>query len=223
MRWLLVTLLLVLQAPGASADALPAQTGLLVDPTHAIRRARAAWIEADLQDVARRSGVKIVVAVVPSTARERVESYASALFDRWGLAQVGGESVLLVAAVSQRAVAIHVGDGLAASINDADTAALLDEVSPLVRAGDVASAVERAEGGLAELLGAAPGHAASTRGITLDGSTNDRAPAPGAVPVNNRGFTGKRILLLTGAVVLTILLRLEMTGRVRARKRPKSS
>src|SRR5690606_15700386 len=111
----LVALLVVLGALAAPAiaqpagpAAVPALQARVTDTTSTLDASRRQALEQRLAAFEQRKGAQIAVLVVPSTAPDTIEQYATRVFDQWKLGRKGtDDGVLLVVAKNDRAVRIE--------------------------------------------------------------------------------------------------------------------
>jgi uncharacterized protein len=124
-----------------------------------------------LEDLAtelkQKTGAEVAVAIVRSLNGEPVENYANLLAEKWSIGDQEDRGALLLLATDDRALRLEVGYGLEPIIPDGRAGAILDEVTPHLRAGDYDGAVAAGVWGVAQIV-------AQDRGVTLSG----QAPPP---------------------------------------------
>lgn len=154
------TLLLVAAlATQARADlSIPRPTGWVTDPAGALRAEARRWLEANCDALKRQKQVELAVLVVPDLQGTTVEDFAQRAYDDWKIGdKQSRRGLLLLVAVNDRKVRLHVGYGLEGDLPDGKVGAILDRgVLPGFRAGDLSGGVM---GGVSEVmtsLGAVP-------------------------------------------------------------------
>lgn len=145
MRSLLAFLALVLSVGLASAADYPPLTGRIVDATNTVPADTRATLEAKLADLESKSGIQLVVAVVPSLQGQEIEPYANGLFRAWKLGEKTKDNgVLLLVAPSERRVRIEVGYGLEGTLTDALSKVIItNAITPRFKAGDIPGGILR--------------------------------------------------------------------------------
>ena len=150
MRPLLALLALVfslgvgLVGPASAVD-YPALSGRVVDPGNTVPADTRAALETKLADLETKSGIQLVVAVVPSLQGQEIEPYANALFRTWKLGEKAkNNGVLLLVAPNERRVRIEVGYGLEATLTDALSKVIItNAITPRFKAGDIPGGIVR--------------------------------------------------------------------------------
>lgn len=138
-------LAMFLLVPLASAAALPALTGRVVDDAHLLDAATTAQIERKLADFEAKSSDQVVVATIDSLGGEDIESYANKLYRAWGLGQKQeNNGILLLVSKGDRKVRIEVGYGLEGVMTDAASKLIIeDTILPAFRQGDFSGGISR--------------------------------------------------------------------------------
>ncbi len=161
----LAALLVVLGALAAPAiaqpagpAAVPALQARVTDTTSTLDASRRQALEQRLAAFEQRKGAQIAVLVVPSTAPDTIEQYATRVFDQWKLGRKGtDDGVLLVVAKNDRAVRIEVGYGLEGAIPDAMASRIIrEQIVPAFQAGDYAGGIEAGVGAIEKLVDGEP-------------------------------------------------------------------
>lgn len=148
MRPLLALLALVfslgLAGPVWAVD-YPPLTGRVVDPTNTLPADTRAALETKLADLESKSGIQLVVAVVPSLQGQEIEPYANGLFRAWKLGEkTKNNGVLLLVAPNERRVRIEVGYGLEATLTDALSKVIItNAITPRFKAADIPGGIAR--------------------------------------------------------------------------------
>ncbi|MGC9666183.1 TPM domain-containing protein [Planosporangium sp. 12N6] len=105
--------------PAVAAPAYPAPDGRCVDTTGVLGRQLCDRITEVLRADESRAGDQIAVAVVPTTGDATIETWATGLFNAWGVGQRGrDDGVLLVVAVDDHRLRIATGRGMADRLSD---------------------------------------------------------------------------------------------------------
>ncbi|HST67268.1 MAG TPA: TPM domain-containing protein [Mycobacteriales bacterium] len=155
-------------APAGSA-AYPA-AATCVDTAGALSAATCARITAVLRADEKASPQRdqIAVAVVPTTGAASIEDWSTGLFNAWGVGQAGTDNgVLLVIALSDRALRIATGDGLRTRLPDGRASEIVGgTITPLLRAGRTEDAVLAGLDGIRTALG----HDVSTTPLAAPGT-----------------------------------------------------
>ncbi len=129
----------------AAAADFPALTGRVVDPGNTLPADRRAALESKLTDLENKSGIQLVVAVLPSLQGQEIEPYANQLFRAWKLGEkTKNNGVLLLVAPNERRVRIEVGYGLEGTLTDALASVIVgNAIAPRFKAGDIPGGIER--------------------------------------------------------------------------------
>ena len=100
-------------------------------------------LQSALAALEQRKGAQIAVLVVPTTAPESIEQYATRVFDAWKLGRKGvDDGALVLVAKADRHVRIEVGYGLEGAIPDAAAKRVAhDYMSPRFADGDFAGGI----------------------------------------------------------------------------------
>jgi uncharacterized protein len=126
--------------------------------------------------VEQRANAQIAVVTVKSLDGQDVESYAVALYQKWGIGAKGKDrGVLILLATQDRQRFISVGYGLEPILPDGKVGGFGREAVPLLQSGDYAGAVSLLTSRVASVI-------AQDAGVTLDNqpglTTTRRQPAP---------------------------------------------
>lgn len=109
-------------------------------------------LAARLAALEKSNSVEIAVATVPSLGGDPVESYASRLFEEWGIGKKGSDDGLLIlVAPNEHQVRIEVGYGLEPTVTDAAASVIIRQVmTPAFREGKYFDGVS---GAVDEIIG----------------------------------------------------------------------
>lgn len=202
------------QAP-AGRLAVPRQQGAVTDTTgtltagqvHALREKIAQLHDMPAANAPGGKGPTLVVLLVPSTAPEAIEPFATRVFDAWkpGTAQ-DDNGLLLLVAMQDRRMRIEVGQGLEGVVPDLAANRIIEEqMRPRLRQQDFYGGIDAAVDALAGLVGSAT---AATVSVDSDG--------PGVtveeVDVPPRDWTGGEKALAAGLGLVGLLV-LAFVGR----------
>ncbi|MGE5088496.1 MAG: TPM domain-containing protein [Candidatus Levyibacteriota bacterium] len=131
--------------PGTDGLApLPTLTARVTDLTQTLTSAEAQALEAKLADWEQRTGNQLVVAIVPSTAPETIESYSIRLADAWKIGHKGQDNgAIFLIAKNDRKMRIEVGYGLEGVLTDVTSHRIITEtVAPLFQQGRFAQGID---------------------------------------------------------------------------------
>jgi len=148
----------VLHAADGDLAAIPELHARVTDLVGALPPQRREQIEQRLAALEQRKGAQVAVLLVPSTAPEPIEAYATRVFDAWKLGRKGvDDGVLVVVAKNDRRTRIEVGYGLEGAIPDAAAKRVMhDYMSPKFAAGDFAGGVDAGVDWLTKLIDGEP-------------------------------------------------------------------
>lgn len=154
--------------PGAAAYP---QAAVCVDTAGALSSGTCARITAvlDQDEQASPDHDEIAVAVVPTTGNASIETWATGLFNAWGVGQAGKDNgVLLVVALEDRALRIATGDGLRGRLPDGTASEIIGgTITPLLRDGRTEDAVLAGLDGIRTALGHDISGSALAAGVTV--------------------------------------------------------
>ena len=176
-------------AAGLWAQALPRPRGFVSDFAGVMSRSDIQAAENLAAAVQQNTGAQIALVTVQSYAPfGSLDEFSLALAESWGIGQRGQDTgILLILAMTERAVKIEVGYGLEGAIPDAVAGRILDTaVLPAFRAGNFSA-------GMLEGSRAIAGFIAREAGI--DPAVFNIAPAPAARPPYEVGFGAGGILM----------------------------
>jgi uncharacterized protein len=123
---------------------IPSLTARVTDITGTLDAPRQKLIEDRLAALEQRKGAQVAVLIVPTTAPETIEQYATRVFDAWKLGRKNvDDGVLVVIARDDRRVRIEVAYGLEGAIPDAAAFRIAHEyMTPKFRDGDFAGGID---------------------------------------------------------------------------------
>lgn len=156
---------------------------------------------------------QIAVAVVPTTGDASIEDWSTGLFNAWGVGQAGTDNgVLLVVALSDRALRIATGDGLRSRLSDGQASEIVGgTITPLLRAGRTSDAVLAGLDGIRTALGHDVTTTPLARPGVLEGLTDppyDTATTEEPESDSGGGMAWLWVLLLVGIAVVGWLMSL---------------
>lgn len=144
-RWSLTVFAIFALLAGALAcaealQAIPELTARVTDLTATLAAPERASLDATLAALEQRKGAQVAILLVPTTAPETIEQYATRVYDRWKLGRKGvDDGALILVAKDDHVVRIEVAYGLEGAIPDAAAKRIAhDYMSPKFRAGDFA-------------------------------------------------------------------------------------
>ena len=149
-------LLALCLAQSARADAVfPARTGRVVDQASLLSQSTRDRLTALLAEHERNTTNQVVVVTVRSLQGMRVEAYALALANRWGVGQSGrNNGVLLLVAPTERSVRIEVGTGLERTLTNRIAADIIDNrMLPAFRTGRYEAGIDQGVNGILAAIG----------------------------------------------------------------------
>lgn len=138
MKSALCALFLLLAAPAAFADNLPANTGFVTDAVGLLTPGQEADLESVLKEYEGRTGTEIAVLIVANTGGKPTPDYAVEVANKWGVGKKGVDNgALLVVAVETHKIFIAVGRQLEGAVTDSQAAAIARNViSPPFKRGN---------------------------------------------------------------------------------------
>lgn len=158
MKRILPLLILPLLLVSAIAWALdvPYLSGHINDTAHMLSSESVMNLESRLTAYEDSTGNQIVLLTIPSLEGESPEEFSLRVAETWKLGQEGVDNgVLLLIAKEDRKIRIEVGYGLEASVTDAASSYIINEIiKPLFRQGDFERGIDE---GLNALMQAADG------------------------------------------------------------------
>ena len=140
-RALLPLLLLCAALPlrAQTLQPVPALETRVTDLTGTLTAGQQSELEQKLAAVEQRKGTQIAVLLVPTTQPEAIEQFAIRVVDAWKLGRAKpDDGVLLLVALTDRAIRIEVGYGLEGAITDALSSRIINNtITPLFRQGNI--------------------------------------------------------------------------------------
>jgi uncharacterized protein len=149
----------------------PQPTGHVVDEAGLLQPNTRAGLELLCREVKEKTGAEVAAALVPSIAPLDIETYATELFERWGVgSRETDEGVLLVVARDERKVRFEVGYGLEGILPDGKVGGILrSAVVPYLKENNW-------DAGIAAGLASVSQVIAEDSGVTLESLTGDYVP-----------------------------------------------
>lgn len=144
-------------ADGSTTNApagVPALQARVTDLTGTLDTARRQGLEQRLAALEQRKGAQVAVLIVPTTAPDTIEQFATRVFDAWKLGRKGtDDGVLLIMAKNDRTLRIEVGYGLEGAIPDAMAGRIIrEQIVPRLQAGDYAGGIEAGVAAIEKLV-----------------------------------------------------------------------
>lgn len=155
--WLLACVQAYAQAPALQPS------GYVNDYVGVLNGQVKSQLEGLAEEVKQKTGAEIAVAIVPSLEGDTVENYANLLAESWGVGDENDRGALLLLAIEDRKLRLEVGYGLEPIIPDGRAGAILDQITPHLRAADYDSAVAVGMAAVAQII-------AQDAGVTLTGA-----------------------------------------------------
>ncbi|HKE47095.1 MAG TPA: YgcG family protein [Rhodanobacteraceae bacterium] len=151
---MLVTGAVALVALAFADEPIPSLTARVTDITGTLSAPQRKALDDKLAALESRKGAQVAVLIVPTTAPETIEQYATRVFDAWKLGRKGvDDGVLIVVAKNDRRTRIEVAYGLEGAIPDAAAKRIAhDYMSPKFRAGDFAGGLDAGTQALIALI-----------------------------------------------------------------------
>ena len=210
----LLLLLSMLVAGPATAQTFPQLTGRVVDAAHLLKPDEAVALTAKLAAIEQATGHQVVVATIPDLQGYPLEDYGYRLGRAWGIGgKASNDGVVVFLApnepVGHRGPRIEVGYGLEPLMTDAFSSVVANSImTPKLRAGDIAGALNAAADAIGEQIKLTPEEAAKR---TAALSAQQHQQQQGRRSVHGGGFIFWIIILLF--VGLPMLRRLGGGGR----------
>ncbi|MEP6784370.1 MAG: TPM domain-containing protein [Sphingomonadales bacterium] len=212
--WVAVLALLFFAAP-AFAQTFPPLSGRVVDAANLLQPDQKAALEAKLEGIEKTTGHQVVVATIPDMQGYPLEDYGYRLGRAWQLGDKERDDGLLILLapnnpVGQRGPRIEVGYGLEPLVTDAYSSIVANTImTPRLRAGDIAGALDAGVDAIAEQIKLTPEEAAKR--------TADLA----AKQKSSKGEVNISAFLFWIVIILFVIL--PLVGRMAGRGRRHSS
>jgi uncharacterized protein len=136
--------LLLLSAAALGQEYPKPDAGYVTDLAGVLSDAQEERIEQWLLRVETKSRTEIIVVTIPTTGGATIESYATGLFNAWGIGNMPkNDGILLLIAVGDRRARIELGDGHPVS-RDAEANRIMEgTILPRFRSGDYPGGITR--------------------------------------------------------------------------------
>jgi uncharacterized protein len=171
-------------------------TDYVNDFAHVLDQNTIAQLDGICQEIDQKAHAQIAVVTVRSLDGSDIESYAVALFKKWG---VGSKStdhgVLILLATQDRQYRIEVGYGLEPILPDGKVGGFGREAAPMLKQNDYNGAVSLMTSRVADVI-------AQDAGIQLT-SALPSAPAVGREPNTGLSIAGIIVLIIIGLILLS--------------------
>jgi uncharacterized protein len=129
----------------AAAADYPKPTGYVNDFAGQLSPEFQQNLESRLRQYERSTTEEIAVAIVPSLEGESIETYATGLFNAWGIGKRGeNNGVLFLWAPNERKVRVEVGRGLERRLSDAQATQIIEDVTARFRNQDFEGGIKLA-------------------------------------------------------------------------------
>lgn len=188
--WLLLALL-TLALPWAAGPALardwPRPAGHLGDYAQVVETEYQPQIATAAREIERQTGASLLVATLPSLEGQTLEQTGAGLYQAWGM---GPKGALILVAVDQRRMHIHLGQALAANLDNTQAGQVRDKVMvPHLRQGRYGQGLHEGVLALGQAL-------AAQTGVELEGLPRVDVPAGGRAQRASWYLWGAAALLL---------------------------
>src|SRR5436190_9795203 len=136
-------MILGIAAPAAADVPYPAPNGRCVDTVGVLGTDLCGRITAMLMADETASSDEVAVAVVPTTEKASIETWATGLFNTWGVGKKGQDNgVLLVVAVKDHRMRIATGRGMGERLSDSRAGEIISStITPEFKAGRCAAGI----------------------------------------------------------------------------------
>jgi uncharacterized protein len=156
-------------AYGLDARSLTPQ-GYVSDFANVVDASSRSQLDRYCEMLEKSTGVQIAIVTVTTLGEQPIESFATDLFEHWGIGQKNkDEGLLLLLSVRDRRNRIEVGYGLEPSLPDGFVGSVLREMRPSLRDQNYGPALMAGAAAIGERIAAA-------KGVTLDRTLPRRAP-----------------------------------------------
>ncbi len=191
----IATLLLSL-ALGAEPVSQLSPTDYVNDFAHVLDQNTIAQLDSICQQIDQNAHAQIAVVTVQSLDGSDIESYAVALFKKWGIGSKSTDhGVLILLATGDRHYRIEVGYGLEPILPDGKVGGFGREAVPLLKQNDYSGAVSLLTMRVADII-------AQDAGIRLTGEQPE-LPTTAPEPKSGLSITGIVILVIVGLILLS--------------------
>jgi uncharacterized protein len=171
-------------------------TGYVNDFAHVLDQKTIAQLENVCQQLDQKAHAQIAVVTIKSLDGSDIESYAVALFKKWGIgSKATDHGVLILLATQDRGYRIEVGYGLEPILPDGKVGGFGREAVPLLRQNDYNGAVSLMTMRVADVI-------AQDAGIQLTGA-RPRAPTVDREPDKGLPIAGIVVLIIIGLILLS--------------------
>ena len=187
----------------AAQFSFPEPMGYINDFASVITSEAKEMMETYSKEIAKKTGVEIVIVTIKTTGDMDYNEYASRLYETWRIGRKGSdEGVLIVNAVEDRTVRIEVGYGLEGLIPDGKAGEIRDLMIPYLKEGNYSEGLLRGFSTIAGLI-------AREKGIELSGELPREATRRG------RSAAGKGIGGLASFLIFILFVIMMTRGKRR--------
>jgi uncharacterized protein len=171
-------------------------TDYVNDFAHVLDQNTVAQLDNICQEIDQKAHAQIAVVTIKSLDGSDVESYAVALFKKWGIGSKStNRGVLILLATQDRRYRIEAGYGLEPILPDGKVGGFGREAVPLLRQNDYSGAVSLMTSRVADVI-------AQDAGIQLTGAP-PRAPTVVQEPNTGLSIGGIVVLVIIGLILLS--------------------
>ena len=171
-------------------------TDYVNDFAHVLDQGTIAQLDNICQEIDQKAHAQIAVVTIKSLDGSDVESYAVALFKKWGIGSKSTDhGVLILLATQDRQYRIEVGYGLEPILPDGKVGGFGREAVPLLKQNDYNGAISLMTSRVADVI-------AQDAGIQLTGA-RPRAPTVTGEPDTGMSIAGIVVLIIIGLILLS--------------------
>jgi uncharacterized protein len=171
-------------------------TDYVNDFAHVLDQNTIAQLDNICQQIDQQAHAQIAVVTIQSLDGSDIESYAAALFKKWGIGSKSTDhGVLILVATQDHRYRIEVGYGLEPILPDGKAGGFGREAVPLLRQNDYNGAVSLMTSRVADVI-------AQDAGVQLTGA-RPRAPTGAHEPNPGLSIAGIVVLLIIGLILLS--------------------
>lgn len=178
-------------------DPYPAPRGYVTDHAGVLDGRASSALAGLLSELDRKAAAQVAVATVKDLGGRDVESYATGLYEAWGIGKKGSDrGALILVSVGDRKARIETGYGLEGILPDGLCGEILDRhMLPSFKEGDYAGGVLRGAVAVASVV-------ARDAGVELTG-----APVPAQRPAGRRGLLSNILFIGLLALLAPVFIR----------------
>ena len=180
------------------AQSLSAPRGYVNDYANIFTESQKSALESSISEYEKQTSIEISVVTVDDIQNTVIEDYANKLFNTWGIGKKQSDAGLLIFLsldTFDRGLRIEVGYGLEEFMTDYQASQIIDDVMPLLKDGDYATALQNSVSLSMNIIGT---RSAESRQLYLDGLAKDKA--------KRNELIVKIIILIAGAFIIFLVI-----------------